>query len=334
MRLLVVLALLATLARAELGPSFYVDGLTWRATHIVIVRTNGEGGKVETIESLLGDFAPGETVPVEGLAKYHGRRTHELGRGPRTAITGARVLLFLRRTGGTWEPADEHGGLHVSAAWIEGERVYANRQVLRPGPAVLTSLGATEKELRARIEALLDARARLARIAKEPDAERRATRAAAYVGSDYWPAHRRAIEILEGCGPAAARTLRGILADPLRAENHESVIEVMGRTGGPGVAEDLTALLARQLEFWKKTAPELKRGWWNDLGPDCRRLRREYGIAHATLRALKRLRHGPCRETVTAFRDYWRSLPQLHDPSGLDQMTKAADAVLKSLDAK
>jgi hypothetical protein len=328
MRLVVALALLAALVRAELLPSFYVDGLTWRASHIVVVRANGEGGKVEAIESLFGDFAPGETVPVEGLAKYNGQTTRSFGDGPEVKVTGARVLLFLRRSGRTWAPAAEDGGLHVSAAWIEDGRAYGNVQLCNPGPAVMTSLGKTEKELRDRIASLLEARARLDRIAKERDAEQRARRAAAYIGSEHWPARRRALEILEGCGAAAARTLRGILADPLRQENHEHVIQVMGKVGGPGVGEDLTALLERKLAFWKRTAKAME-------GPQVvaptEELHREMRIADATLRALARLRYAPCRETVAKCRDIWRSQPRLPRWA---RLARSADAILSSLGAK
>jgi len=38
-----------------------------------------------------------------------------------------------------------------------------------------------------------------------------------------------------------------------------------------------------------------------------------------------------CKEVVTEFRDFWRSLPQLDDKSGLNQMSEECDKILLAL---
>jgi hypothetical protein len=46
---------------------------------------------------------------------------------------------------------------------------------------------------------------------------------------------------------------------------------------------------------------------------------------------LRHARFADGKATVTAFRDYWRSLPQLEDRSGLNQMSEECDQLLAEL---
>jgi hypothetical protein len=77
----------------------------------------------------------------------------------------------------------------------------------------------------------------------------------------------------------------------------------------------------------------LRQGWWNGAGLDWAQvqpLRNHYGKVHSALDALKTIRFAACKEVVTEFRDYWRSLSQL-GTIGNDQMGQACDELLKSL---
>lgn len=78
------------------------------------------------------------------------------------------------------------------------------------------------------------------------------------------------------------------------------------------------------------TAPHLRVGWWNDLDDaDANQVRRDhYGKALAAIRGLKAIDGKGSQATIRPFRDFWRSLPQLEDSSGLDQMSRTCDALL------
>jgi len=52
------------------------------------------------------------------------------------------------------------------------------------------------------------------------------------------------------------------------------------------------------------------------------------------VRALDHERYRPATLTAAELRDFWLSLPQLNDPSGLNQMAKECDHLVKHLSAK
>jgi len=93
-------------------------------------------------------------------------------------------------------------------------------------------------------------------------------------------------------------------------------------------------MVETELAFWKRAAPTLKQGWWNGEGLEWEQvepLRIRYGVVLEVFYSLKKIRPPECRSAVTEFRDYWCSLPQLEDRSGLSQMSQACDAVLNAL---
>jgi hypothetical protein len=94
-------------------------------------------------------------------------------------------------------------------------------------------------------------------------------------------------------------------------------------------------MLKSELDFWRNTAPGLKQGWWNGHGLEQKQvgpLQDRYSRTLEILYSLRKLKPPACKNQVAEFRDYWRSLPQLEDTSGLNQMSQACDAVLKALD--
>ncbi len=60
-------------------------------------------------------------------------------------------------------------------------------------------------------------------------------------------------------------------------------------------------------------------------------MRDRYSIVLEVFYTLREIKSPACGSAVREFRDYWRSLPQLEDKSGLDQMSQACDAVLEAL---
>ena len=126
--------------------------------------------------------------------------------------------------------------------------------------------------------------------------------------------------------------LHRMLSDNSLFKLHGEVVKSLAKAGGNLVAEELTQLVRDEMSFWKATAPKLKRGWWNQLEqPERETLRDRYSIVYEGLLALKELTYPGCKEAVTEFRDFWRSLPQLEDDRGLDQMSRECDEILRKL---
>ncbi|HLY61459.1 MAG TPA: hypothetical protein VKV95_11990, partial [Terriglobia bacterium] len=82
---------------------------------------------------------------------------------------------------------------------------------------------------------------------------------------------------------------------------------------------------------WQATGPKLQQGWWNqDAKPDAP-LRLRYGQTIQLIRGLRRTHYMPSLTTVIQLRDLWRSLPQLNDPSGLNQLATECDSLISHL---
>ena len=125
-----------------------------------------------------------------------------------------------------------------------------------------------------------------------------------------------------------------MLQDETLVNRYGEVVEAFAKAGGRSVGPELTELIKQELVFWKKTAPNLKVGWWNGAGLDWSEvepLRNRYGKILEAFYALRKIHFVGCKTAVTEFRDFWRSLPQLEDKRGLDSMSEACDAVLKEL---
>ena len=158
-------------ASAGTLPTFRLERCAWSATNIVVVT---EGQKmdriVEAIESWKGDIKKGEILKVPALAAFASKTSRSIprslpwvqehlkepGKIP-THVSCSLMILFLvrheKKEGGAtriyWEPAAPAWGrlneMHVSVAWIEEKKVYANSQLQNPGPSEITYQDATEE---------------------------------------------------------------------------------------------------------------------------------------------------------------------------------------------
>jgi uncharacterized membrane protein SirB2 len=63
-----------------------------------------------------------------------------------------------------------------------------------------------------------------------------------------------------------------------------------------------------------------------------RRLRNQYSRTLAYVYALEKRHITQARKSLDKFRRFWRSLPHLNDPSGLNQMSEACDLAIKAID--
>jgi hypothetical protein len=366
-RLLPIIALLACFeAHGEIRPSFELEACAWAATDIVIASEGDHiDGQLQVQKVLAGALKKGDALEIPELAEFRtGEKRTVLpqwyqdtgGDAPRV-LTGQTLSLFLKRggpEGQTWSPAASFGGMDVSILWLEEDAAYGFTQVINPGPAVLTRQEVSCEELEETVLEIVKNRMAVAACEAMEDPAARAKAAMVLVGSTDYRAQNNGFRVLGGCGQEALPHLRALLADgnrthfyrtavtaPARAEGTAALgqlqqlrsgVTAFVHAGGPAVVPELTAMVEAELAFWKTTAPTLQLQWWNNM--DDKRLgalRERYGFVLTILHSLKELRSPDCRPAVTAFRDYWRSLPQLEDQSGLDQMSQACDAVLTAL---
>src|SRR4030095_15910812 len=126
--------------------------------------------------------------------------------------------------------------------------------------------------------------------------------------------------------------LRRMLGDQTFLNVHSEVIKSLAAAGGNEVADELIAIVTEELGFWRETGPRLRQGGGNNINkPETEVLRNRYSKVLEALYSLRKLKVASCKEVVTEFRDFWRSLPQLDDKSGLDQMSEECDEILRAL---
>lgn len=354
--LLACLVLLAAPSALTAGirPSFFLDDLAWRATDVVVAsEVDLAGGRLSVIETWKGRLSPGDALSIAELREFADAesRTEKTVQPAKdktsrpVIVSGKRMVLFLTRPasglareGGIWkgwEPASEYGGFAVSVAWIEGGNSYAIVQSKNPGLSELCRQTQSEVEMKMRVMALMRTQGSLAKLAGIPETGERAKRAAEYVRSDIYLARTEAFRILAGSGKPALPVLRHLLEDKSNADQYGDIINAMAAAGGRELGPEFVGLLENELAFWKAKAPSLQKGWWNGTGlqwSEVEAFRSEYVKSINIVGAFREWKLSGAREAVRAFRDCWRSLPQLGDDSGLDQMRQACDAVLNALD--
>ena len=342
---------------AGIRPSFNLDYCTWQATHIVVATEGDEiDGILTVLDSWKGDLRPGEQISIPELDAFKSLSSRELKDGiygdkshePKKYVSGLRMILFLKqkeRSAETapaarrdtpvdhqWEPAST-SGITWSVVWIEGGEPFAFMQIMNPGPSLLTSYDESEQKLRERAFEVTQIRQEVNEVVAIKDQSRRAESLEPFTTSGLYYARDLAFAELQKCGPAALPVLRRMLKDPTLLNLHGSVIKALTSVGGEKVADELTALVKDELEFWKVTGPRLNNEWWNGGEDAARRemLRDRYGKVLEALYSLRKLRAVGCKDVVTEFRDFWRSLPQLEDKRGLTQMSEECDKILSEL---
>ncbi|MBA3765699.1 MAG: hypothetical protein H0W99_01675 [Acidobacteria bacterium] len=362
---LIFIFLFCSHASANIRPSFWLEACSWRATHIVVA-TEGKkiDGVLRVLESWKGELMVGETIRIPELAAFNpteARKVHPLWSdtepgAQQVYVTGERIVLFLRdakqmaaevgeearedqavkspSVPSRWKTANSMGDeIKVSMVWIEQGDVYGFVQQINPGPTLLSLLPWSEAKMQQQVMHILETRDALNSSLTIADPARRAEALQPFVGDQLFFANQAAFEGLAKCGEAALPVLRKIMNDDSLVETQENAIEAFAQAGGNTVADELTALVEKELKFWQQTAPTLQKGWWNGAGfasiDEVEPLRDRYGKVYRALIALKPMRYRPCEKIVTEFRDYWRSLSQLDDKSGLDQISEACDSILK-----
>ena len=330
-----------------------LDSSAWEATDVVVATGAGLAeGKLSVLEAWKGSLAATDALVIPELRRFsdEGSRTVEPARWvpkkegkPPVVVSGKRMVLFLKRASLTpanqetarihWGFANLYGTIEVSVVWIEGGAAYTFMQEMNPGPSLLTRIDYSEAKMKKRVMEIVRLQESLATIAAIPAVEERAAKAAAYVRSENYFARKEAYRILVGCKAPAVPILRKMLQD----EPTEGIatIDALAAAGGSAVAPEFVQILDRESAFWKAKAPSLQKGWWNGEGlrwSEVETLRNRYCRVLSILGGLRQMKFEGSQKSVQTFRDYWRSLAQLEDSSGLTQMSQACDEVLKALD--
>jgi hypothetical protein len=138
--------------------------------------------------------------------------------------------------------------------------------------------------------------------------------------SDVLEARQLALSELGKSGPKALPTIREMLSDPAFADEGAELVKAFAEAGGESVGEELDMRLQEQLRFWQGTAPTLSVGWWNQDATPHAPLRERYMQTWELVLALERVHYRPALTTAVQLGNLWRSLPELNDASGLNQM--------------
>lgn len=342
---------------AAIRPSFEIRRAAWHATDIVLVRAESIGGQFTVIETMKGDLKPGDnlTIPTlkpdgnaRSLASYPIKYFYS-DRDPNTRIpkqaAGDRMFLFLRRQEndklGEWIGASGWDDLKSSTVWIDRGQSYCFIQVMNPGPSALVNCGMDEAKIRSTVTSISEVQRRLQEIGRmEPSL--RGKELQSFIASDLRKApidrlpdaRKFALELIGDCGQACLPQIRDMLHDESFSRVGAELVDAFAKAGRSGIEPELTLTLEGELRYWRSTGPSLSSGWWNlDMTEDSP-LRNRYSKTLELIRVMKGTRSPGAAETVTALRDFWRSLPQLNDPSGLNQMVHQCDQYLEDVAPK
>ena len=371
MRALLLLIATVAIQRAYAAtlPSFNLDSSTWEATHIVLVETTAQDGRFKVIESWKGDLKPGEIITISKMRPDYGAvpissyptgsefvfndtsRTTQIPKQP----VGSRLVLFLKSVnspysssgsgpqsdGGKWEPSNRFHDMKTAVVWMDGGKLYCFTQIINPGPSVLTLMHQWKKghwlqevtaaELKQRVDDVIQTQKELALVIQIQDAGIRARELKAYTRSDIFDVQYIAFSELGKAGPPALPVLRAMLDDPAYSSVRGETMHAYVVAGGSGIGEELQTLLQRELAFWKATGPKLGKNWWNEDATPEAPLRQRYSETLEIIRGLQTSRTLSALNTAIELRDFWRSLPQLNDPSGINRLAEECDELIQKL---
>jgi hypothetical protein len=338
-------ALVSCLVHSSLAgfrPSFWLEYCSWHATDVVLVQVSVMPGTFRVMESWKGDLKAGNLVNVPELQPPTGAM--EIGAYPNEFAdvvkgglnehlpvqrVGSQMVLFLKKAPAEpddhWKPADLFGEMKTSAVWTDGGHLYAFRQPMNPGPSVLAPWDMSLDKMKGRVREIRRTQRELVKVIAIEDDAARAEGLKVYVRSDVLEAQQLALSELGKSGPKAVAKIREMLSDPAFADEGAALVKAFAEAGGESVGEELDRRLQEQLTFWQATAPTLSLGWWNQDVTLHAPLRERYGQTWELVLALEHAHYGPASITAEQLGNFWRSLPQLNDPSGPNEMANECD---------
>ena len=286
-------------------------------------------GRVEVVESWLGDAEPGTELTIDALAHYGSEEHREVvpspyqmakrERAPVGRVTGHRMVLFLDRdSDGALRLVDTVDNGAKSVAWLEAGLAFGRIQMMNPGGNGIRPTGTTAVELREQAERTVALRDALGLIEAFPDPLTRVMAVAPHCHEDgRLFLQERAFEIIAASGPSGAGYLRSVALDERQPNLNiaSRAIRTLAQFSPETSVPTLLQVLENELEYWTKV--ELPESWWSATEPshqarDYRRSR--YGRMTAALRALNELNKqdlSPTLTTVSALKSLWETRPEL-----------------------
>lgn len=316
---------------AAIRPSFSAQNAAWQATEIVLVDP-AEDGSVRVIESIEGHLRRGDFIelPPIVLEEYDDKDLLQQVKQERAFPS---IVFLTKAPSGKWAWAVKFGGIRSSAVWINGEQALCFQQFMNPGPSELGQCRMTAPQVRQTIETVLRTKKRLADINSTKKGKPRAEALREFIESETrnYLAKKEALEGLGKCGVPGLSTIREMLDSPRFVPESDALITAYVEAGGSAVGKDLESRFQNEILFWRQAGPKLRAGWWNSETTPDSPLRNHYVRTLEIARALRRIRYSSAIPSLIELRDFWRSLPQLNDPSGLNQMADECDAYAREL---
>ena len=361
--LLAIVLLACATAAAGIRPSFLPEVCSWRATDIVIVTEGKEIDGVFTIlETLKGGLKPEATIRIPELAEFKTKQARavnawlgqKLPAGEPEFVTGEKMILFLRdaekittdsddddeylknrakANPARWQPANIMGDEpQYSTVWIEKGEVYCFIQQMNPGPSLLCKSGYTETALRNEISDVRATQEALTGAIAIADPGLRALSLKPFLHHRVYLAHEKAFSEITKCDEAALPVLRKVLDDESLIAIHSDAIDALEAVGGKKIGPELTLLVERETEFWRKRAPSLKPAWRNEFDPngDSALLANPWAALQQALVSLQDIRYAGAEKEVTEFKRLMQSLPQIFDR----ETSQLCDAMLRAVPRK
>jgi hypothetical protein len=306
---LFVILLGSSTLRAEELPTFHPRSTTRDATHIVVVKTEGEG-KFQVLESWKGDLKKGTVLQLPALAKD--------GKGE--------MVLFMKGGPERWQ-AGSVFGWQTSVAWFDGEKVLAVTQPEHSlNPTEVKPLGMVRLKLRELIEYGVRTDRALADAREQRDVERRVAALVEIVNGDS-DRKEEAFADLGKCGAPALPALRTFLKQPPNFAQMYA-ISALAEAGGKEIVPEVCTMLKAELGYWKVTAPKLQKGWWLQNHTDTEEWKR-YGILQALIAVYKQHPTPELRFHIVTVRDTLRAFPTLDKEQGISSISAYCDYYLK-----
>jgi hypothetical protein len=347
---------------AGIRPSFSLEYCSWHATDIVLAEVAPGVDAFSVIESWKGQLQPGDVIVIPDLhpvpnavpISLYPRRTDFFAPDP-SGISeqipaqpfGSRSILFLEKEQGSepsitpakpgsrarWRSADLFQEMKTSVIWMDGEQLYTFQQVMNPGPSILMPWDVAFHKMKDRVREIGRVQSEMAKVISTQNSLARAEGLKSYVGSELYEAQQLALSELGKCGPSASKTIREMLDNPAFADEAGELVKAFADAGGESAGDELNNRLKGDLAFWQATAPGLSQGWWNHDPRPHAPLREKYVQTVELIRALDRAHYKPALATATQLGNLWRSLPQLNDLGGLNQMAEECETLAAHLQA-
>jgi hypothetical protein len=196
------------------------------------------------------------------------------------------------------------------------------------------SFGESEQELKGMVTDILRARKEFVAVTEITDKTERARHLVPLLTSQYHRVGGGALDELAKCGRDGLPIYRDVLNDENWLHFHPFMVEMMVNAAGEEVGPELNSRLQLEVAYWKKRAPDLRKGWWGDSDvPDHKALQDQYMVVFRIIEAFEKIRYQPSIPEVKEFLDLWRSSPILNDKSGLDRIVEEGDKLLRELGA-